>query len=190
MHRRAGELLGKVVPPKAVRGHRGDGRRGAAGAARRSGAGVSESGYYDALTRPPSVRAFRHAWLTDQIREVHAASAGTYGARRVHAELTLGRAVVVSHGAIELLMSRAGIRGVTGRPRWRRPRARAHRERPRRPGFARSGPNQLWVADIERHEALSNRAVVEGHPRPVRRSGPVKLRAARLRGCGGERKQP
>ena len=26
VHRRASELLGKVVPPKAVRGHRGDGR--------------------------------------------------------------------------------------------------------------------------------------------------------------------
>ncbi|SDX63563.1 Transposase [Geodermatophilus africanus] len=29
IHRRASGLLGKVVPPKAVRGHRGDGRRGA-----------------------------------------------------------------------------------------------------------------------------------------------------------------
>ena len=67
--------------------------------------GVSESGYYDALSRPPSVRAIRHAWLTDQIREAHAASNGTYGARRVHAELTLGRGLVVSHGAVELLMS-------------------------------------------------------------------------------------
>jgi transposase InsO family protein len=29
--------------------------------------------------------------------------------------------------------------------------------------FARTAPNQLWVTDIERHEALLNRAVVEGH---------------------------
>ncbi len=33
VHRRASDLLGKVVPPKAVRGDRGDGRRRAAGAA-------------------------------------------------------------------------------------------------------------------------------------------------------------
>jgi hypothetical protein len=29
--------------------------------------------------------------------------------------------------------------------------------------FARAAPNQLWLTDIERHEALLNRAVVEGH---------------------------
>jgi putative transposase len=81
--------------------------------------GVSESGYYESRTHAPSVRAIRHAWFTDRIREIHAASRGTYGARRVHAELTLGRGLIISHGAVELLMSRAGIRVVTGRPRWR-----------------------------------------------------------------------
>lgn len=29
--------------------------------------------------------------------------------------------------------------------------------------FNADGPNQVWVADLERHEALSNRAVVKGH---------------------------
>jgi hypothetical protein len=53
---------------------------------------VSESGYHDALSRPPSARVIGHAGLTDQTREVHAASNGTYGIRRVHAELSLGRA--------------------------------------------------------------------------------------------------
>jgi putative transposase len=112
---------------------------------------VSESGYYDAVTHPPSVRSIRHAWLTDQIREVHAASNGTYGARRVHAELTLGRGLVGSHGAIELLMSRASIRGVTGRPRWRRPRPELVAKDLVDRDFARSGPNQLWVTDITEH---------------------------------------
>lgn len=51
---------------------------------------VAPSGYYDWRQRPPSARSVRHAWLTDQIRAVHAASRGTYGIRRVHAELTLG----------------------------------------------------------------------------------------------------
>jgi putative transposase len=45
--------------------------------------GVSESGYYGALHRAPSAGSIRHAWLLDQIRAVHAASNGTYGARRV-----------------------------------------------------------------------------------------------------------
>ena len=30
--------------------------------------GVFVSGYYAALSRPPSARALRHAWLTDQMR--------------------------------------------------------------------------------------------------------------------------
>jgi len=55
--------------------------------------GVSESGYYAWRKRPRSARAIRHVWLTDRIRAVHAASRGTYGARRVHAELVLGQGI-------------------------------------------------------------------------------------------------
>ena len=29
--------------------------------------------------------------------------------------------------------------------------------------FVRYGPDQLWVTDVQRHEAFSNRAVVGGH---------------------------
>jgi len=75
---------------------------------------VSESGYYEWRSRPPSSRAIRHAWLTDVIREVHAVSRGTYGSRRVHAELTMGRGIPVGYHAVTLLMQRAGIQGVTG----------------------------------------------------------------------------
>jgi hypothetical protein len=57
--------------------------------------GVSESGYYAWPDRPLSARAVRPAWLTAEIRRVHNESRDTYGALRVHAELTLGRGVVV-----------------------------------------------------------------------------------------------
>jgi putative transposase len=50
---------------------------------------VSEAGYYDWRGRAPSARAVRHVWLTDLICRIHADSFGTYGAPRVHAELTL-----------------------------------------------------------------------------------------------------
>jgi len=113
--------------------------------------GVSESGYYASLLRSPSARAIRHVWLTDQIREVHVASHGIYGGRRVHAELTLGRGLAVSHGTIELLMNRAGIRGVAGRPRWRRPSPDLVAGDMVERDFNRSGPNQLWVTDITEH---------------------------------------
>ncbi|MEV5898333.1 IS3 family transposase, partial [Nonomuraea fuscirosea] len=83
---------------------------------------VSVSGYYAWQDRPPSPRAIRHAWLTSLIRQIHQDSRGTYGARRVHAELTLGHQVTVGHGAVELLMRRAGLEGLSGRPKWRRAR--------------------------------------------------------------------
>ena len=81
---------------------------------------VSESGYYEYRNRGPSAREVRHALLTDVICEVHLASRGTYGARRVHAELTLGRGLVVWHGTVELLMHRAHLQGVTGQVAARR----------------------------------------------------------------------
>ena len=48
------------------------------------------------------------------IREVHAASYGNYGAKRVHAELVLGRGIRVGHNAVAMLMQRACIAGRSG----------------------------------------------------------------------------
>jgi putative transposase len=83
--------------------------------------GISESGYYERRTRAPSERSIRHAWLTDLIRQIHFDSRGTYGSRRVHAELRLGHGVAVGHGAVEMLMHRAGVAGAAGRPKRKRP---------------------------------------------------------------------
>lgn len=80
---------------------------------------VSESGFYAWRTRAPSARTIRHAWLTEVIGQVHSASRGTYGARRVHAELTLGRGLGVGHNAVALLMHRAGLKGLPGNRRYR-----------------------------------------------------------------------
>src|SRR2546428_635850 len=48
---------------------------------------VSESGYYARRSRAPSLRSIRHVWLTGVFGEVHPAPRGTYGIRRVHADL-------------------------------------------------------------------------------------------------------
>lgn len=71
--------------------------------------GVSVSGYYDWRGRSKSRRAIRHAWLTELIRDVHLQSRGTDGARRVHAQLELGRGVNVHHETVALLMRRARL---------------------------------------------------------------------------------
>jgi putative transposase len=113
---------------------------------------VSQAGYYAWRSRPPSARAIRHAWLTEVIRQVHATSRQTYGSRRVHAELTLGRGITVGFHAVELLMRRAGLQGITGRPKFRRglrPEATAVDLVQRQ--FARASCDQLWVTDITEH---------------------------------------
>ncbi len=113
--------------------------------------GVSESGYHARMTRPPPERSIRHAWLTDLIVQVHADSRQTYGARRVHAELTMGHGIQVSHGAVELLMHRAGIQRISGRPRFRRvPHVATASDLVERE-FHRDDPNRLWVTDITGH---------------------------------------
>lgn len=152
IHQRATELLKEAVRPKA--------RFAAIAAMAQDGLsiqtacrilGVSESGLHAWRSRAPSARSVRHAWLTDLIRQVHAASNGVYGSRRVRAELMLGRGITVSHGAVEMLMKRAGITGLPGR-KHRRPRpdtATATDLVDR--DFVRTAPNQLWITDITEH---------------------------------------
>ena len=76
--------------------------------------GVSSPGYYRYRARPLSRTQMRRQWLTGLIREVHEASRGTYGSRRIHAELTMGMGVVVSERLVAVLMSLSGIRGLPG----------------------------------------------------------------------------
>ena len=113
--------------------------------------GVSGAGYYAWRSRPPPARTVRHAWLTDVIREVHAAAYGNYGARRVHAELVLGRGIRVGHNAVAMLMRRAGIAGRTGAPKRRGMPGQASADDLVDRRFRREGPNQLWLTDITEH---------------------------------------
>ena len=113
--------------------------------------GVSVSGYYEWLNRPPSARSLRHAWLTEQIKRVHAESRGTYGVLRFHAELILGHGISVGRQSVEMLMRRACLQGISGRSRYRRvPNVATAEDRVQRE-FCRDGPNQLWVTDIAEH---------------------------------------
>jgi putative transposase len=112
---------------------------------------VSESGYYARRSRPPSLRSIRHVWLTDLIRQAHAASRGTYGIRRVHAELTLGHGVAIGHQAVEWLMRRAGIQGICGRPTFRRVSGVATASDRVARQFHRDHPDELWVTDVTEH---------------------------------------
>ena len=112
--------------------------------------GVSASGYYAWAVRPASARATADAALMEQIRVIHTRSRGTYGERRVHAELAaLG--VHVGRKRIARLMRALGLAGVSRR---KRPHTTL-RDREARPApdlvdrdFTAPGPDRLWVADI------------------------------------------
>jgi putative transposase len=112
--------------------------------------GVSPAGYYAWRHRPPSARARADAALRERIHSVHAASHGTYGAPRIHAELKAA-GVAVGRKRVARLMRAAGWVGVSRRQGPATTR-RAERVRPapdlveRR--FTADGPNRLWVADI------------------------------------------
>lgn len=68
---------------------------------------VSRSKYYEWSASPAFVRDEDDAHLIQVLRQIHAASRGTYDVRRVHAALVLGRGDGAGHGRIERLMRRS-----------------------------------------------------------------------------------
>lgn len=78
--------------------------------------GVSRSGFYEWLDRPPSAGERRRAELAGMIESVFVASGRTYGYRRVHAELVRG-GVAVDDDLVRRLMGRARLRPVQVRRR-------------------------------------------------------------------------
>ena len=112
---------------------------------------VSSPGYYRYRGRPLSAAAMRRQWLTDVIRQVHLNSRGTYGYRRVHAELTKGMGLVVSDRLVWLLMNNAGIRGLPAIKGRKSSRGVPTSDDLVNRRFHREQPNQLWVTDITEH---------------------------------------
>lgn len=113
--------------------------------------GVSQQGYYAYRRRPLSRTMMRREWLTALIREVHADSRGTYGSRRVHAELTRGRGVHVSANLVAILMHKAEIAGLPGPAKIRRIKGTPSAEDLVERKFDRSELDELWVSDITEH---------------------------------------
>jgi putative transposase len=113
--------------------------------------GVARAGYYAWSSRPASARARADRALTEQIRQIHARSRGTYGAPRVHAELRLGLDVHVARKRVARLMRAAGLQGCHRRRHHgltrRDPQAASAPDLVGRQ-FSPPGPDRLWVADI------------------------------------------
>ena len=111
--------------------------------------GVSSSGYHAWVKRQPSGRSETDAALTADIRTAHAASRGTYGAPRIHAELA-AKGARVGRKRVARLMRQAGVAGVSRRKfvtttvKGNRRQAPDLVER----NFSADAPDRLWVADI------------------------------------------
>ena len=126
--------------------------------------GVSASGYYAWRGRGRSRRAQRDEELRGTVRTIHKASGGTYGVPRVHAQLHRG-GCRVSRKRVARLMREAGLAGVSRRRGTRTTRREpGHRATPDRVErqFAADAPDRIWVADIERHEALLGSTKIRG----------------------------
>jgi transposase InsO family protein len=93
----------------------------------------------------------RRVWLTSLIREVHTASRGTYGSRRVHAELTLGMGVQVNERLVAVLMSMNKIAGLPSVGKVKRLRGVVSAGDLVNRKFHQPHPNELWVTDITEH---------------------------------------
>lgn len=87
--------------------------------------GVTRQNYYKHKRKPTTATQLRRQWLTGLIREIHVASRGTYGYRRVHAELTLGMGITVCPRTVSVLITLAGIYALPGPTRVKRLRGAA-----------------------------------------------------------------
>jgi len=110
---------------------------------------VSRSGYYAARGRAPSARQERQTALTAEIRKVHAASRETYGAPRVHAELS-AQNVPCCRNTVAKLMRRASILPKAIRRFRVTTDSRKTKALPNLIGrvFTTASPNACWLSDI------------------------------------------
>ena len=111
---------------------------------------VSRSGYYAWRERPPSPRSQANRALLEEIRRVHAAARGVYGARKTWQQLR-AEGIGCGRHRVARLRRRYGIEAtrrrrftVTTRSR------RGHAVMPDlvQRGFTAPAPNRVWVGDV------------------------------------------
>lgn len=112
---------------------------------------------------------------------------GTYGAPRVHAELRLGREIVVGHTVIARLMRNAGPVGVPLTRRLRRTIDQAPSVDLVERDFARAEPDQLWVTDITEHAPARARSTAASSSTPSRDAWSAGVRLHTNRRCRDQR---
>jgi putative transposase len=115
--------------------------------------GVSPSGYYDSLARPPSARAERHARIRRAVQEAHAESHAIYGSRKV--AVALRQREDVESACRNTVAAAMRELGLESRVRKRFTPTTTQSDPTKRPAentldrdFAAEAPNRKWVTDI------------------------------------------
>ena len=111
---------------------------------------IAPSTYYDAKSRPPSLRARRHAAMTAALVGLWVANYRVYGTRKLWKAARRG-GYEIGRDQVARLMRAAGICGVTRRRRVRTTEADPTAERPGDlvgRDFTAAAPNRLWVTDL------------------------------------------
>ena len=111
---------------------------------------VAPSTYYEHVGKAPTARDQRDEFLVKEIRRVHAANYGVYGARKVWLQLNR-EGIAVARCTVERLMKADGlagaVRGKVKKTTVADPAAERARDLVGR-NFAPAAPDRLWVADI------------------------------------------
>ena len=146
--------------------------------------GLSRSGFYAWLGRVPSKRAIRAERIEAKVAWFHGDSDEVSGSPRILADLR-GDGEVISRKTVAKTMRKLGLKGVCPK-RWKTTtlidHADAYPVDAAKRDWDKGELNRVWVGDIERHEALLNRAVVKGHRLRLVAASRKKLRAARSLG--------
>jgi putative transposase len=135
---------------------------------------------WSAKTRPACARQIRDAVLGPKIEALWENNYSVYGRRKL-AKAARCAGLDVGRDQVARLMRTHGLRGATrAKKRFTTPADPTAVRAPDlvKRNFTAAGPNELWVADFERHEALSNLAVVKGHRLRLVAASRLKLRAA------------
>ena len=106
--------------------------------------GVSRAGYYAWQCREESAHSEQDRELSQAIRRIFEASAGTYGSPRVQQEL-LAEGQKGSRRRVERLMRSAGLRGRV---------VRVYRSNPRLHRLYGQHPNRLWERQVKRPNGI------------------------------------
>ena len=129
---------------------------------------IAPSTYYALRKTPVSEADLADAYLANALLDVWSENLSVYGMRKLWHEVRRS-GLEAGRDQVGRLMGILGIRGVLRDDHRTRTTEAAPDGAPRHPDLVKRGwdapsrPDELWVADFERHEAFLDLAVVRGH---------------------------